>query len=229
MLDYVEDAWAFEYALLPCLVAYIVFDLPIIIRRITRKIYVPIYFAFFPASYSDELLAKYFDEDDWYMVGGPFPQEEMGAARMKILTIAVLSLALTMTVSPLLTGLFSHYFLDASQFKQFVWTLGVVKAILLAWAVYDMKYTFNVSDRVPIGTLVAIYSAYWIALIYFTLRARSWVSEKAAAGGLENVISSVADFVIFDVGVGVLFYSVLGGILMWWLTREDMQDAKKRD
>lgn len=85
MWNFLGEVWHFEYAIVPCLLAYIVFDLPIIYRRITRRLYVPIYFAFFPFGYSDELYARYFDEDDFYMVGGPFRKTEVANARNKII------------------------------------------------------------------------------------------------------------------------------------------------
>jgi len=132
-------AWNFEYALIPCIIAHIVFDFPIILRRITRRIYVPIYFAFIPAGYSDELLAKYFDEDHYWVVGGPYPEEELKSARLRIIALSVGSLALTMTISPLAAGIFGTYALTPSQFLQFVWTLTIVKCFLLIWAYYDLR------------------------------------------------------------------------------------------
>lgn len=118
-MEIFENIWNFKYAVVPCLAAYLVFDIPIIFRRITRKLYVPIYFACFPYGYSDELYARYFDEDTYYTVGGPFHKEEIPSAKAKIIWISILSLALTMLVSPFLSALFSYYFLTTEQQLQF--------------------------------------------------------------------------------------------------------------
>jgi hypothetical protein len=91
-MNYFIDAWEFRYALLPCLFAYFVFELPLVYRRLTRKLYVPIYFAFFPFGHSDELYARYFDEDYYWMAGGPFKKEERPNARIKIIWVSMLSL-----------------------------------------------------------------------------------------------------------------------------------------
>jgi len=115
---FLDEVWRFEHAVVPCLLAYLVFDLPIIYRRITRRLYAPVYIAFFPFGYSDELYTRYFDEDDYYMVGGPFREAEVTNARYKI-RVSVLSLTLTMVVSPFLAALFSYCFLTVAQQTQF--------------------------------------------------------------------------------------------------------------
>lgn len=218
MAAFFEQAWGFEYAILPCLVAYLIFDMPIIVRRVTRKAYVPIYFAFFPAGYSDELLARYFDEDDFYQLGGPFPEGELGKARLKIIAVAVLSLTLTMTLSPLFAGLFGTYFLTQEQFTQFIWTLGIIKASLLLWACYDLTYRFQISDRVPIGVLAGIYSVYWTLLVYFTVKIQDWIEVQNELGGVSKVAQGLLDFVILEFGVEIVFVAVVGSLVAWWIT-----------
>lgn len=224
MKDFFWTAWSFEYALVPCIIAYIIFDLPIIVRRITRRIYVPIYFAFIPAGYSDELLAKYFDEDQFWMVGGPYPEGKMKSARLKIIAISVGSLALTMTLSPLAAGLFGTYALTPEQFSQFIWTLTVAKALLLCWAYYDLRYSFKIAERVPLSWLVASYVTYWVALIYFTIRVHEWVSIQNQIGGFTQVIEGLLDYVILELGVGIVFVSVVGAIVVWWFTEREHHD-----
>lgn len=221
MLQFFSDAWVFQYALLPCFCAYIVFDLPIIIRRITRKAYVPIYFAFFPIGYSDELLAKYFDEDEFFVVGGPFPQELRKSARRKIIIKSVLSLVLTMTISPLLTGVFATYVLSGAQFTQFLWTLSILKAVFLLWAFYDIRYSFRVSHRVPLPLLALVYTLYWVALVYFTVTFHEWVQVQNAQGGFVQVGRGILDFIIFDMGFSILFAAVVGLFVVWWLTNDE--------
>jgi hypothetical protein len=207
----------------PCLLAYIVFDLPIIYRRITRRLYVPIYFAFFPFGYSDELYVRYFDEDDYWTVGGPFREEEVANARNKIIWVSVLSLALTMAISPFLAAMVSHYFLTLSQQVQFFYTLAVVKGLMLAWSLYDLRWQYTVTEVVPSGYIATIYVIYWIALLTFYDRGLAWIAEQDALGGLGAIANSLLDFFVYDIGVGILFVGIIGFLVPWRLTRGTAQ------
>ena len=218
MQDFFQGAWNFQYALLPCLTAYLIFDFPIIIRRFTRKVYVPIYFAFFPTGYSDELLAKYFDEDYFGQLGEPLAPSKMKSARLKIIAVSMASLTLTMSISPLIAGYCGSVFLSESQFTQFLWTLGIIKAILLLWSLYDLRFGFRIHKRVPPLTLTIIYICYWAALLYFTVSAKDWVDTKYAVGGTVAVIQGVLDFLIWEIGVGIVFVAVAGAVIGWWIT-----------
>lgn len=218
MWEFLNAVWRFEYAVVPCLLAYITFDIPIIYRRLTRRIYVPIYFALFPYGYSDELYARYFDEDSYYMAGGPFREGEIKNARTKIIWVSVLSLALTMSISPFMAALFSFYFLDDVQQVQFFYTLAIVKASLLLWALYDLRWVYRVTDVVPIGYIAVVYGLYWIAILKFYGTALTWITAKHVTGGLPAIASGLLDFVIFDIGVEILFVAIIGFLIPWRLT-----------
>lgn len=203
---------------MPCLLAYIIFDIPIIYRRITRRLYVPIYFAFFPFGYSDELYARYFDEDNFWMVGGPLREKDVKNARNKIIWVSVLSLALTMAISPFLAAMFSHYYLTLSQQTQFFYTLAVVKGLMLAWSLYDLRWQYTVTEVVPAGYIATIYVIYWIALLTFYDRGLSWIAEQDALGGLGAIANGLLDFFVYDIGVGILFVGIIGFLVPWRLT-----------
>jgi hypothetical protein len=226
-MSWLHAAWNFEYAVIPCLIAYIIFDAPIIYRRLTRVLYVPIYFAFFPFGYSDELYARYFDEDDYHMVGGAFQPEEIPNARIKIIWVSVLSLTLTMALSPFLSALFSHYVLSPSQQTQFFYTLAAIKILTLTLSLYDLRWNYKITDVVPIGYIAAIYIAYWIALLTFYDRGLEWVVEKDAIGGLPAIADGLLDFFIYDIGIGILFVGIIGFLVPWRLTNGTAQPIKE--
>lgn len=221
--DVLLEIWNFQYAAIPCLFAYIVFDLPIIYRRITRRLYVPIYFAFFPFGYSDELYARYFNEDHYYTLGGPFKKSEVQNARLKIIWVSVLSLTLTMAISPFITAAFTYTFLEPTQQVQFFYTLAVVKAAMLLRSIYDLNWNYKVTDVIPIGYLAAIYVAYWIAILTFYNRSLRWIESNYLEGGLYLIGDGILDFFIFDIGVGVLFVAVIGFLIPWRLTNGTAQ------
>lgn len=218
MWQYLYAVWDFRYAAVPCIFAYLVFDLPILYRRFTRRMYVPVYFAFSPFGFSDELYARYFDEDDFGIAGGAISESEVNNVRVKIIWISVLSLALTMSVSPFLAALFSHYALTPNQQTQFFYTLAAVKGIALCRSVYDLRWNFRVTDSVPLGYLVFTYMIYLVAILTIYSKSLSWIAAKDLEGGITAIGQGILDFMIFDIGVGVVFVGLIGFLVPWRLT-----------
>ncbi len=219
MQEVLNKIWIFEYAIVPCLLAYLLFDLPIIYRRVTRRIYVPVYFAFFPFGYSDELYARYFDEDIFCMVGGSISSGEVANTRNKIIWTSVLSLALTMAISPFAAALFCYYFLSPEQQVQFFYTLAIFKGATLLKAVYDLRWQYKITDVIPIGYISTIYALYWVAILTFYDRGLKWIAEKDEVGGFTEIANSLLDFFVYDIGVEIVFVAVLGVLLPWRLTK----------
>lgn len=218
-MDFLRTAWSFEYALLPCLMAYFIFEIPIIYRRITRRMYVPIYFAFFPFGHTDELYAQYFDEDDFWQVGPPLTEADRPNARVRIIWLSMLSLVLTVIISPFLTAFFCVYFLTPSQFTQFLWTLTVAKSCLLCCSLYGLRYRYRVTDLVPLPYLTIIYAVYLAVILSILSKSDVWIRHELRDGGLTGLALSLFDFVVFDIGIYVLFISVISWLIPWRLTQ----------
>jgi hypothetical protein len=219
-MSVLDSIWSFQYALVPCLVAYVVFDFTSIIRQITRRLYVPVYFAFFPFGHSDELYARYLDEDSYYIVGGPFPEDQRQYARIKIIWLSVLSLMLTVIVNPFVVSLFAHFTMTEAQWIQFLWTLFVVKLILLAKSLYDLSFHFKVIERVPFAYMIFLYVAYLAIILYNTVKVSAWLNAKLALGGFPELGMGIMDFLIFDIGYTVVLAGLLGFLVPWWLTKD---------
>lgn len=152
------------------------------------------------------------------MVGGPLREADVSNARYKIIWVSVLSLALTMAISPLLAAMFSHYHLTDPQQTQFFYTLAIVKGVMLAWSLYDLSWQDTVTDVVPAGYIATIYVIYWIALLTFYDRGLGWVAEQDALGGINAIANGLLDFLVFDIGVGILFVGIIGFLVPWRLT-----------
>lgn len=210
--------WNFEYALVPCAIAYLIFDVPIVIRRLTRRFYAPIYFAFFPFGFSDELYARYFDEDEYYLFGGPYQKSERQNARIRIIWASVLSLTLTMAVSPFLSALFAYFFLSEVQFGQFFWTLAAIKAALLFMSLYDLRWKYRITDVVPISHIALVYIVYWVLILMFLDRSFVWINNQMLQGGIKLMAQNLLDYVVFEIGLGILFVAVLGWLIPWRIT-----------
>lgn len=152
------------------------------------------------------------------MVGGPFREGEVANARNKIIWVSVLSLALTMAISPFLAAMFSHYYLTVPQQTQFFYTLMVVKGLMLVWSLYDLRWQYTVTEVVPAGYIATIYVIYWIALLTFYDRGLAWIAEQDALGGMGAIANSLLDFFVYDIGVGILFVGIIGFLVPWRLT-----------
>lgn len=115
------SVWNYKISLVPVLVTYFIFDLPALVRKLTRVAYVPIYFIFFPLGHSDRLYAQYFNED--LILGGNdslMTDEQKRQLRYKIQATAVISMIFAAVVAPWLCGFIAALYLPSNQFTEFL-------------------------------------------------------------------------------------------------------------
>ena len=218
-MSWINAAWTFEYALLPCLTAYLVFDALAIVRRVTRSVYLPIYFAFFPTSYTDDLYAQYFGDDQMWQLGGTFSPEQRRNSRRKIIVIATLSLVAAAIIAPMVAGSFSYFFLTGQQFVQFLWTLALVKALLLAKILWDLKRFWLLEGEGALKWIAMIYMGYLITILHFTHRSYEWAVTKSPTSFLDW-LGYVRTFAVEEVGAKVILIIALGVVFSWLMTGE---------
>src|SRR5665811_508051 len=99
LAELAKEVWTYKISLVPILATYLLFDLPAIIRKITKVAYVPIYFIFFPSGHSDRLYAQYFNEDYFYGDGMSMNDEEKRALRRRIQATAIFSMVFATIVA----------------------------------------------------------------------------------------------------------------------------------
>jgi hypothetical protein len=92
LIQFWSAAWTYKVSLVPVLITYLLFDLPAIVRKLTRIAYVPIYFVVFPLGHSDQLYAEYLNEDDFYGVGRTMTPKQKRELRRKIQSTAIISM-----------------------------------------------------------------------------------------------------------------------------------------
>jgi len=218
MSNFLNQIWTFEYALVPCLAAYFVFDFPTLVRRITRKAYVPVYFMFFPFGFTDELYAKYFDEDDLQILGEPLTPAQKVEVRKKIIWVSCISLIFAVVVSPWIAGAFCYFALNDFQFVQFMWTLGIVKSILLIRSLLELRFVWQVEETVNIRWIAVIYVFYLISIITNTYIAHGWVADAYVNGGATNLAWNVAQLLVQDFGLTLVGAGLVGSLVPWRLT-----------
>ncbi len=90
--EYFLLVWNYKISIAPVLITYLAFELPAIVRKLTRVAYVPIYFIFFPTGQSDRLYAQYFNEDYIYGEGSSMDVHQKRALRHRIQATAIFSM-----------------------------------------------------------------------------------------------------------------------------------------
>ena len=89
-----------------------------------------------------------------------------------------------------------------------------------------LRFSYRISERMPLGLLISVYLAYWISLIYFTVKIQNWIITQNSIGGFPKVLEGLLDFLILELCVGIFFVSIIGGIIVWWMTeRRSDQNA----
>ena len=218
-MSWISSAWAFEYALLPCLTTYLVFDALAIARRLTRSVYLPIYFAFFPSSYTDDLYAQYFGDDQMWQLGGTFSPEQRRINRRKIIAVATLSLVAAAIIAPMIAGSFSYFILTGQQFIQFLWTLALIKTGLLAKSLWDLKRFWLMEGEGALKWIAMIYVGYLVTILHFTHRSYEWAVSKSPTSFLDW-LGYVRTFTVEEIGAKVLLIIALGVVFSWLMTGE---------
>src|SRR5262245_41689226 len=85
------------------------------------------------------LYAQYFNEDNFYGVGEAMSAAEKATLRTRIRLLAIVSMIFATVVAPWLCGFLSAFYLTKEQFLEFVWFLMVVKSLLIAKALYELR------------------------------------------------------------------------------------------
>ena len=184
MAETLRAVWEFDIPLIPVLLTLFLFDLPALMRRATRRYYLPIYFMFFPLAYSDRMYAEYFKEDDFYGVGQDLSPRQRAALRTRIVAVSIVSMVLAALVAPILCGLIAATYLDEQTFRKFVICLLIYKSATLIRSLSNLRYvSFLQSARSKIGVII-IYALYLVLIYQGVTIAFGWASPRIDAHGI---------------------------------------------
>jgi membrane protein CcdC involved in cytochrome C biogenesis len=202
-------AWALKLSLLPVLLTYFIFDSPALIRRITRRAYVPIYFMFFPLGHSDKLYAQYFNEDNFFGVGEAMSEPEKAALRTRIRLLSVASMIFATVIAPWLCGFLSAFYLTGEQFREFVWFLMIVKLLLIAKALYELRQNaWFVETSGSFKFLCMIYAAYLVLILRGVTKSYAWTSSNLNALGFWGTLWGLLDYAYVDLFINVIIVAL---------------------
>lgn len=200
-----SDAWNFKLSVLPVLVTYLIFEIPALVRKYYRRFYTPIYFMFFPLGHTDQLYAQYFNEDDWYGVGETQTKEEKEAVRTKIIATSILSMIFSAVVAPWATGFASAFYLNHSQFQEFVAFLLIVKFLTLSYSIYNLRNVSFIYKSNSLGWVVLTYVFYLFLVWWGVTNAFQWTIANHESIGIVPTIWKMLGFfyaeMFFSIGI----------------------------
>jgi hypothetical protein len=209
------EIWAYKFSLAPVLVTYLLFDLPAIVRRVTRVAYVPIYFIFFPLGHSDRLYAQYFNEDYIYGVGASMNDEQKRKLRHRIQATAILSMVFATIIAPWLCGFICAFYLTPTQFVEFVWFLIAVKATILFFILLKLR---GESPAVKTGNsfyyVIVLYVAYLFLIWRGVTKAFEWTHTNLQSNGILGLSTGLLDYAYVDIFVNI----VIVAAVTWGIT-----------
>lgn len=220
--EFFNIAWAYKFSLMPVLLTYLIFDLPALIRRITRRAYIPIYFMFFPLGHSDQMYAQYFNEDDIYGVGESMNEAQKQMLRARIQVTAILSMIFAAVIAPWLCGFIAAFYLEQSQFLEFVWFLMILKIILICISLYEIKQSDSFVMRShSFKYVVLVYIAYVVLIWRGVTKSFWWTSDNLSTSGLAGLLMRLAEHAYVD-----LFLNIVVVALGTWAITNHYLDPK---
>ena len=213
--DLLWQIWSYKISVAPVLVTYLLFDLPAIVRKLTRVAYVPIYFIFFPSGHSDRLYAQYFNEDWFYGDGQSMTGEEKGRLRHRIQATAVLSMVFATIVAPWLCGFISAFYLTTNQFMEFLWSLIVIKAILIGWVLLKLRReSLAATKGNSFYYLLLLYISYLFLVWRGLTKSYEWTHSNLEGKGFFGLAAGLLDYAYVDIFINI----VIVAAVTWGLT-----------
>ncbi len=215
-------AWTYKFSLMPVLLTYLIFDLPALIRRCTRRAYIPIYFMFFPLGHSDQMYAQYFNEDDIYGVGKSMNDAQKQTLRARIQVTAIVSMIFAAVIAPWLCGFIAAFYLEQGQFLEFVWFLMALKTILICVSLYEIKQSDSFVMRShSFKFVVLVYIAYLVLIWRGVTKSFWWTSGHLSTNGLTGLLQRLAEYAYVD-----LFLNIIIVALGTWAITNHYLDPK---
>lgn len=215
-MELIDSWWAYQVRLLPVLSAIGVYAGIQLLRKLSKFLYMPSYFAIFPLSMLQGQLASYFGED----MHGEYLTLKRGRKRSPALfAMALLSIFLTFAIVPIITGFLVAFVLTAQDFKGFLLVLIGAEAIRCGHAAYDFAH-YRGNWKPVILYFGSFYAVYLICL-FESLRigfrfSIPFTDRQDYAGLFFALEGQFSGLVLWGLGVGVI-----GNLFVYYLLNKD--------
>jgi len=225
-----HDFWNLEIQLLPVVATLFLAELPGLIRRFKRLYYVPIYFSVFPFRELNRDLSRYLGDDYFHGDGPELSQEELSVLQKKIVRLSIISMTLSVVVTPALSGFISAFFLPRSSFAGFVILFIVYKLIgLIQSAMSFCEHAVGTKRNIlAYGVIYLVYFGCFITIFEISY---DWASPFIAAGDYLALWKEIRMLVFGKIIVLGLIVALLSGVATSLITdrklREQLRSERK--
>jgi len=190
------EIWDYEVAIFQVITLLFLFEVPSIVRRLSRVAYTPIYFMFFPLGHSDRLYAEYFVEDYFY-VGGSLSVRQLETIRYRIMAIAAVSMFFSAVFAPVVVGFLGGVFFDGKAFYDFIFALLALKMVLLTYSLYNFFLTTVGKTRLARVALPLLYVVYLAVIFVFLSDTFDWAKATLAQNSVSETFRLALSEVVF--------------------------------
>lgn len=199
-----QAIWTYKISLVPVLSTYLVFDLPAIVRRITKVAYVPIYFLIYPIGHTDQLYAEYLNEDDFYGIGETLTEEERSALRKKIQATAIFSMVFAAVLAPWACGFIAAFYLQPSQFAEFLVFFFAVKSFLIIKSLWNLRAESRAAlHGSAFLSVICTYLIFLASVWYGLTRSFKWTFANIQSDGVIGLFVALLDYAYGNIIIGV--------------------------
>lgn len=222
-----ERIWIFEIQVLPVAFALLLFELPGLIRRMKRLYYVPIYFTFFPLRELNSDLSVYLGED-FFMGAGNLTDKQAEDLRRRIILKSMISMAIAVILTPLVTGFVGAFFLTADTLLQFIVVLVAFKLVGISRAILNFH-------RHAVGTtrnkifLGVIYFFYLGVIVQMLTSAYEWTSPYVESRSWGALLSELGGLVFGKVVVQGLVVALLTAFFVSLVADRRLREQNKEN
>lgn len=206
MQDVLDQIWSYEVSLIPILVAFVATEWINVLRRWTKVLYTPMYVPFLLPELNQDL-SLYYGED---IVGEGVTLDDAGAeqVRRRLRWVALLSMALSVIIVPLIAGLTVSFFLEQQAFFQYL----VAITLYRIWRCSISYRNFGnhaMATKSNKGFLIFLYTAYVGAAAQLTYNAYSWAKPFISTGNWTEMLGKITNIVFVD---GIVFAIVVAAL-----------------
>lgn len=155
-----QQLWTAKIQISPVVCALLLCEIPGIVRHLKKLYYVPVYFSIFPLRELNRDLATYFGDDWFFGDADAMSSEQIESLERRINRVAVISMALTVVVTPSVAGFLSAFFLPADAFSGFCFLFVLYKLGGLIHAAIGFK-SHGLATRKTVFLFWTVYVVYF--------------------------------------------------------------------
>lgn len=220
--------WNLEIQLIPVILALLLIEIPGIIRRFKKIFYVPIYFSIFPFRELNKDLSKYLADDWFFGEGAHLSQQELDELQKKIIRTSIISMTISVVITPAIAGFASSFFLPTPSFLGLFILFVAYKLIGLV----QSAITFGehaVATKKNLLIYCIIYFVYFGCFITIFEISYDWARPYVEAGDLAGLWKEVRILVFGQIIVLGLIVALVAGVATSLITERRLRQQIRND